>query len=216
MSGCRVQDEVKVIVKKGSCLIRVHTRGYWREMCSQGILEGLAGKHDRIRRQGAGSKTSIILVLVTLWVHVRAYGRGLYSQDMLEGVAGQHERMKEMVAAVVDSESGKGASLSALLAEHADRAASRPTKEEYDRLRAEVRQPPLYSPRYTDAASEGIAGSENCYAASIIPVLVVNLCLSRRRLCMLFALLNHVTHRVYDDVQSWFDSTALEICNSFR
>ena len=58
-------------------------------------------------------------------------------------MAGQHERMKELVAAVVDSERGKGASLSALLAEHADRLASRPSKEEHDRLRAEVRPPPL-------------------------------------------------------------------------
>lgn len=54
--------------------------------------------------------------------------------------------MKELVAAVVDSERGKGASLSALLAEHADRLASRPSKEEHDRLRAEVWQPPFPIP----------------------------------------------------------------------
>jgi len=53
-------------------------------------------------------------------------------------VAGQHERMKELVAAVVDAERGKGASLSALLAEQDKRAASRPLKEDHDRVRSEV------------------------------------------------------------------------------
>ena len=60
------------------------------------------------------------------------------AQDVLEGVAGQHERMKELVAAVVDAERGKGASLSALLAEQDKRAASRPLKEDHDRVRSEV------------------------------------------------------------------------------
>ena len=47
--------------------------------------------------------------------------------------------MKELVAAVADSERGKGASLSALLAEHADRLAQRPSKEENKRLHERIR-----------------------------------------------------------------------------
>ena len=60
-------------------------------------------------------------------------------QDALETVAGQHEKMKELVAAVADSEKGRTASLSALVSEYERRMSSRPSKEEHDRLRTEVR-----------------------------------------------------------------------------
>ena len=55
-------------------------------------------------------------------------------------MAGQHEKMKELVAAVADSEKGRTASLSALVSEYERRMSSRPSKEEHDRLRTEVRR----------------------------------------------------------------------------
>ncbi len=48
--------------------------------------------------------------------------------------------MKELVAAVADSEKGRTASLSALVSEYERRMSSRPSKEEHDRLRTEVRR----------------------------------------------------------------------------
>lgn len=83
----------------------------------------------------------------------------MVAQDVLEGVAGQHERMKELVAAVVDAERGKGASLSVLLAEQDRRAASRPSKEDHDRVRSEVRWN-LYPPVYTHSRTLTPIGTE--------------------------------------------------------
>ncbi|KAK9817257.1 hypothetical protein WJX72_011944 [[Myrmecia] bisecta] len=59
-------------------------------------------------------------------------------KDVLEGMAGHYELMKELVAAVQDTERGKQASLNTLLQEVAERHTQRPSREEHEKVKAEV------------------------------------------------------------------------------
>jgi hypothetical protein len=62
------------------------------------------------------------------------------AQEVLEGMAGQYEKMKELCAALGDSERGKHSSLSVILQDLSERQAAKPGKEEFDRLKIEVRE----------------------------------------------------------------------------
>jgi len=59
-------------------------------------------------------------------------------KEVLESVTGGYEVMKEVVAALQDTERGKTASMTVLLQELQERQASKPSREEQERLRLEV------------------------------------------------------------------------------
>jgi hypothetical protein len=60
-------------------------------------------------------------------------------KEVLESMTGGYEVMKEVVAALQDTERGKTASMTVLLQELQERQASKPSREEQERLRLEVR-----------------------------------------------------------------------------
>ncbi len=60
-------------------------------------------------------------------------------KEVLESMTGGYEVMKEVVAALQDAERGKTASMTVLLQELQERQASKPSREEQERLRLEVR-----------------------------------------------------------------------------
>ena len=59
-------------------------------------------------------------------------------KEVLESMTGGYEVMKEVVAALQDTERGKTASMTVLLHELQERQASKPSREEQERLRLEV------------------------------------------------------------------------------
>ena len=59
-------------------------------------------------------------------------------KEVLESMTGGYEVMKEVVAALQDTERGKTASMTVLLQELQERQASKPSREEQERLRLEV------------------------------------------------------------------------------
>lgn len=60
-------------------------------------------------------------------------------KEVLESMTGGYEVMKEVVAALQDTERGKTASMTVLLQELQERQAGKPSREEQERLRQEVR-----------------------------------------------------------------------------
>lgn len=61
-------------------------------------------------------------------------------KEVLESMTGGYEVMKEVVAALQDTERGKTASMTVLLQELQERQASKPSREEQERLRQEAAQ----------------------------------------------------------------------------